>query len=107
MKIPRIPRQINTMLGMVTILRVKSVDKEDSLGECNFDLRTITLKKKLELRRAWHTLFHEQFHMLLFDSGLHNSLDPKSNVEETLCDAYATQRVSDMIAQLSQQDSKE
>lgn len=106
MKFPRLPKTINTMLGPVKILRAKKIDEEDSMGECDFDLRTVTVKKKLELLRAWHTLFHEQCHMLLFDSGVHNALDPKSNVEETICDAYATQRVSDMIAQLSPQEQK-
>lgn len=97
-RLPPIPKTVHTAMGEVKVEQVKKVDKEDSLGEYNIDLRVIRVKKGLEKVQKHQTVFHEWVHVVLTDAGVADVLD--SSQEEAVCNAIATARVNELLARL-------
>ena len=102
--LPPLPKYVHSLLGPIEVQQVKMVDEKDSLGECNFENGVIRIKKTLERRQAHHTLAHERSHRILWDAGIHHMLDklPKkyAELEEMICDAFATAHVNEMLSKL-------
>ena len=101
-RLPSLPQSVSTPLGPVPVERVDALQGEDGkecedLGEVNYLLRVIRVRKKLALPVAWHTLEHEKVHLALWDAGVQLSHE----VEERVCDVIATARVAEMVAQLA------
>ncbi len=85
---PDYPKEIPSLLGPVKVLLSDQIDGEDNCGEFHHDMRTIKIKNTLPDSVIWHTLYHEQMHLILNDSGVGQMLTKKQ--EEAVCDAYAT-----------------
>jgi len=84
---PDYPKEIPSLLGPVTV-RLQEQVGDEACGEFHHDTRTIKIKSTLPESVVWHTLYHEQMHLILNDSGVGQILTKKQ--EEAVCDAYAT-----------------
>lgn len=81
----RLPRHIS-ILGTKYALERRSGLRERGLeGECSPEKRLILIDAQIKTRdETIDVLGHEIFHAYLYESSLHNLLDPKT--EEALCD---------------------
>jgi len=98
-RIPPIPKTVHTSMGEVKVEQVKKVDKEDSLGEYNIDLRVIRVKKGLEKIQKHQTVWHEWVHVVLTDAGVADVLEHSQ--EEAVCNAIATALVNGLLAKVN------
>jgi hypothetical protein len=70
------------------------VTKEDCVGECDFDTRTITLDSSLKGRKKKSVFLHELFHVLVHEAHINPGVRFSEGVEEVLCDSFADLLVS-------------
>lgn len=95
--LPPIPASAPSVLGAIPILRVvglKDSNEKDCLGLWLIKTREIHMETNLALAAAWHTLWHEWTHAMLWDAGITGLT---SAIEERLCDALASARVREML----------
>jgi len=85
---PDYPKVIHSLLGDVPVVLREQIDGEDNCGYFHHDSRSIVIKSTLPEAVIWHTIWHEQLHLILSDSGVAQILTKKQ--EEAVCDAYAT-----------------
>lgn len=96
--LPPLPTYVFTALGEVPVTLVESIPDlhgkpSHDLGYCDYHKRFILIRGDLNPATMWHTLAHETFHFVIFDSGIRLS----HNMEEMLCDAYATHFFQEMV----------
>ena len=91
--LPGLPLSIDSYLGPVDVRLVDSVEKGTCLGRFLTSERLIELDRNQSLVQLWHTLFHEEWHLILWDTG--GQLSKKA--EEHSADVYATWRVREML----------
>lgn len=70
------------------------IETEDCFGKTKFAHREIVIQSGMKPETSWVTLWHEAFHVFLFDSGLSNHLNLE--VQETFCDAFGLWMTSAM-----------
>ena len=94
-KYPPIPTQIDAPSGAIQIVLADDLDGKnptpddtDTMGQFDPLSRLISLRRKMSRRQQWYTLFHEEVHLWLHESGISNGLNGK--LEEAICDAVAT-----------------
>jgi hypothetical protein len=105
-ELPPVPSAVVSQLGPVPIRFVARLECGGKPVYGCFDgvARTIYLRDSMPIAVQWHTLFHEQFHVVLHDGGqsLRNPDGTLNPVEDKLADAVATARVNELLVLLQQ-----
>lgn len=94
--LPPLPSSIRSPLGQVPVVVVADLqcNDEPALGCFDVEQRRIAIKDSVPLIVQWQALFHEEVHLILWDSG-HSTHDA---AEEGIADAIATARAADLLA---------
>ena len=88
-----LPKSVPFFGGSYRVMEVeKLMDKEESVGACEFRNRTIRIDSSLTDDTKLITLEHEKVHAILFDAEIKI---PKK-LEEAICEAIARHRVFEM-----------
>jgi hypothetical protein len=94
-----IPESVPSRLGPVPVVIVDSIRGPDStqylLGGFDTRARVIYLRRDLTPQMALLVFGHEQCHLDLADSGLHNLLHPK--LADAICDAVGLRYAADRL----------
>lgn len=102
--LPPLPESVVSQLGPVRILIVPDLKCNGVAVYGCFDgvSRRIIIRDSMPREVQWHTLFHEQFHVMLHDGGvtLRNADGTISRLEDTLADVVATARLSELLVML-------
>lgn len=94
--LPPLPTFLRSAIGRVPVVVVANLrcDDVDALGCFDGEARVISIRAGVPLLVQWQSLFHEEVHLILWDSG-HSTHDA---VEEGIADAIATARTADLLA---------
>ena len=100
--LPPIPRSIKLAAGRVLVARKKKMlETTGDAGEYDYAKRKITLDSALEVNPAWIVLRHERAHAVLMDAGItvwpDTDANGRSQLEESICDAFASADVAEML----------
>jgi hypothetical protein len=97
-RLPPIPAAISSPQGPIPVRIVKRIGKRKHtiMGRYRLTKRRIEIRANMPRRVQWHTLYHEQYHSILCDSGLHNAFSDEQ--QELLCDLYASARMGEWFA---------
>lgn len=102
--LPPLPESVVSQLGPVRILIVPDLKCNGVAVYGCFDgvSRRIIIRDSMPREVQWHTLFHEQFHVMLHDGGatLRNADGSVSRIEDTLADVVATARLGELLVML-------
>jgi len=106
MRPPPLPKSVWSQLGPVKVRVVKELTptspdmmiEDGDFALYNPHKRVIQILRSVEPWARWHSVYHEQMHIVVYDSGLHHVID-EAHVE-LLCESYATARVGEMRAAL-------
>lgn len=98
--LPPIPATVTTQLGEVRVLWADSLKNEEGhelLGAFHLLKREIYLNSAILSRAvAYHVLYHEKCHMTFYTSGMRRVVP--DNAIQIVCDAFAADRVAEMLA---------
>jgi hypothetical protein len=95
--LPPIHAVLPSTLGAVRIQRVpglKDSNDKDCLGLWSPKERLVKIEAELALTAAWHTLWHEWVHVVMWDAGL---VGLRNVDEERIADVVASARVYEMV----------
>lgn len=91
--LPALPKSIDSLMGPVEVRLVENLDNGKCLGRFLSSERVIEIEQTCNKTQQWHTFFHEQLHLILWDTG--GQLSKKA--EEHVADAYATWRTRELL----------
>lgn len=95
--LPPIPSTFYSPLGPLKVTLSDTLASEgDVLGLCRYNERELLIDHNQPPISKWATFWHENFHMFLYDTGLHNQLASEED-EETFCDAFGTYMTGVML----------
>jgi len=86
----RVPSKF-TIKGKVWTVRTKTklrLGGDDCDGTCDFETRTITLKRGLSKDKRRQTFLHELFHVVIYEAHINPGTKFGIGLEEVLCDAF-------------------
>lgn len=96
----RVPDTVHTVVGPVPVELVDSLSVPDPtvyvLGRFSFRERRIYIRREVtDPVQRLKIVFHEKFHVIMIESGLHNHLP--AELLELMADAYAADRVAEWL----------
>lgn len=96
---PPLPDSVISAKGWVKVNRPPApldCGGVDAIGCYTYAARKLEVVQGLSPYRAWHTLYHEEVHMVLGDAGLLNVGSARQ--QDSLADAMATLRMLERLA---------
>ena len=106
---PPLPRKVSGIIGPIAVSVVVEVDQSEesatvhdarTFGEWFPVERRIRIRKSLAPILQWHTLYHEQCHAWLDDTGARYGIP--EDLEERICEAVALGRLREMQEKMRQ-----
>ncbi|MEX2155096.1 MAG: hypothetical protein WD825_17255 [Gemmatimonadaceae bacterium] len=104
--LPALPDHVNSFAGPIAVVMLDTIPIAPAraglttLGLWDVANRTIWMRQRGIKSRVtlWQVLHHERCHGLLWDAGI----EPEPELEERLCDLFATAAVRDQVERAEQ-----